>query len=150
MAFDAAERNGRFCRIQCQIGKESSSRGKRKMRVFLCRGAVRVNVGGKAIPASFLKIEGRGRSLGRRTGEIGIDKRIGKWSEPRSCSTSQEQERAKEKGAKEMSGEERLPEGRWRRMGVSGSLRGRRSEETTQSNTSSPWGSEVPLEFQRK
>ena len=35
-----------------------------------------------------------------------------------------------------MSGEERLPEERWRRVGVSGSLRGRRSEETTQSNTS--------------
>ena len=42
-----------------------------------------------------------------------------------------------------MSGEER-----WRRVGVSGSLRGRRSEEMTQSNTSSPRGSEVPLESQ--
>ena len=47
-----------------------------------------------------------------------------------------------------MSGEERLPEERWRRVGVSGSLRGRRSEEMTQSNTSSPRGSEVPLESQ--
>ena len=37
-----------------------------------------------------------------------------------------------------MSGEERLPEERWRRVGMSGSLRGRRSEEMTQSNTSSP------------
>ena len=43
-----------------------------------------------------------------------------------------------------MSGEER-----WRRVGVSGSLRARRSEEMTQSNTSSPLGSEVPLESQR-
>ena len=62
MAFDAAERNGRFGRIQCQRDKESSSstRGKRKRRVFLCRGTVGVNVGGKAISASFLKIEGRG------------------------------------------------------------------------------------------
>ena len=33
--------------------------------------------------------------------------------------------------------EERLPEERGRRVGVSGSLRGRRSEEMTQSNTSS-------------
>ena len=49
-----------------------------------------------------------------------------------------------------MSGEERLPEERWRRVGVSGSLRGRRSEEMTQSNTSSPLGSEVPLESQRE
>ena len=43
-----------------------------------------------------------------------------------------------------MSGEER-----WRRVGVSGSLRGRRSEDMTQSNTSSPRGSEVTLESQR-
>ena len=87
--------------------------------------------------------------LGRKTGERGTVIRIGRWSEPRSCRTSQEQERAREKGEKEMSGEERLPEERWRRIGVSGSLRGRRSEEMTQSNTSSPRGSEVTLESQR-
>ena len=57
-AFDAAKRNKRFGRIQCQRSEESSSRGKR--RVFLCRRTVRVKVEGKAIPASFLKIEGRG------------------------------------------------------------------------------------------
>ena len=96
-----------------------------------------MNVGGKAIPVSFLKIEGRGRSLGQKTEERGIDRRIGRWSEPRSCSTSQEQERAREEGAKEMSGEERLPEEQWRRVGVSGLLRGRRSEEMTQLNISS-------------
>ena len=79
-----------------------------------------------------------------------MDRRIGRWLEPRSCSTSQEQERARVEGAKEMSGEERLPEERWRRVGMSGSLRGRRSEEMTQSNASSPRGSEVPLESQRK
>ena len=39
-----------------------------------------------------------------------------------------------------MSGEKRLPEKRWRRVGMSESLRGRRSEEITQSNTSSPRG----------
>ena len=97
---------------------------------------MRVNVGGKPIPASFPKIEGRGTLVGER----GTDQRIGRWSEPRSCSTSQEQERAREEGAKEMSGEKRLPEDRWRRVGVSGSLTGRRSEEMTQSNTSSPRG----------
>ena len=48
-----------------------------------------------------------------------------------------------------MSGEERLPEERSRRVGVSGSLREKRSEEMTRSNTSSPRGSEVPLESQR-
>ena len=48
-----------------------------------------------------------------------------------------------------MSEEERLPEERWRRVGVSGSLRGKRSEEMTQSNTSSPRGSEVPLDSQK-
>ena len=60
MAFDAAERNGKFGRIQCQISKESSSRAKRKRRVVLCRRTVRVKVKRKVIPASFLKIEGRG------------------------------------------------------------------------------------------
>ena len=64
MAFDAAERNARFGSIQCQRSKESSSRGKRKRRVFLCRRTVRVKVGGKVIPASFLKIEGRGTLVG--------------------------------------------------------------------------------------
>ena len=59
MVFDAAIRNGRFGRIQCQRGKKSSSRGKRKRQVFLCRGTVRVKVGGKVIPATFLKVEGR-------------------------------------------------------------------------------------------
>ena len=50
---------------------------------------------------------------------------------------------AREEGAKEMSGEKR-----WRRVGVSGSLRGRRSEEMTQSNTSSAQGLDVPPESQ--
>ena len=136
------KRNGRFGRIQCQRGKESSSRGKR--RVFLCRRTVEVKVEDKAIPPSFLKVEERGRSLGRKTGERETNRRIGRWSEPWSCSTSQEQERAREKGAKEMSGEER-----WTGVGVSGSLRERRSEEMTQSNTSSPRRSELPLESQR-
>ena len=35
-----------------------------------------------------------------------------------------------------MSGEERLPEERWRRVGISGSLKGRRLKEMTQSITS--------------
>ena len=78
-----------------------------------------------------------------------MDRRIGRWSEPRSCSTPQEQERAREDGAKEMSGVERLPEERCRKVGVSESLRRRKSEDMTQSNTSSPRGSEVPLESQR-
>ena len=64
MAFDAAKRNGRFGRIQYQRSKKSSSRGKR--RVFLCRTTVRVEVQGKAIPASFLKIEGPGTLVGAK------------------------------------------------------------------------------------
>ena len=110
---------------------------------------MRVNVGGKPIPASFLKIEGKRTLVGARTGERGIDRRIGRWSEPRSRSTSQEQERAREERAKEMSGEERLPEERWRRVDVPGLLRGTRSEKMTQSNTFSQQGSEVTLESQR-
>ena len=39
---------------------------------------------------------------------------------------------------------------RCRKVGVSGSLKGRRSEEMTQSNTSSPQGSEVLLESQKE
>ena len=42
--------------------------------------------------------------------------------------------RARKEGAKEMSGEKRLLEDRWRRVDMSGSLRERRSEEMTQSN----------------
>ena len=73
MAFDADERNGRFGRIQCQRGKESSCRGKR--RVFLCRGTV----GLKVIPVSFLKIEGRGTLVGAKDRrEKGTDRRIGR------------------------------------------------------------------------
>ena len=66
MGFDAAERNGGFGRIKCQRGKESSSRGKRKRRVFLCERTVRVKVEGKVIQASFLKIEGRGTLVGAK------------------------------------------------------------------------------------
>ena len=39
-----------------------------------------------------------------------------------------------------MSGEEQLPEEQWRRVGASGLLRGRSSEEMTQSNTFSHRG----------
>ena len=56
---------------------------------------------------------------------------------------------AREEGAKDMSEEEQLPEERWRRVSMSGSLRGRRSEEMTLLNAFSPQGSEVPLEYQR-
>ena len=55
----------------------------------------------------------------------------------------------REQGAKEMSWEEQLPEEQWRSVGMSESLKGRRSEEMTQSNTSSPWGLEVLFESQR-
>ena len=64
MAFDMTERNGRFGHIQYQRGKKSSSRGKR--RIFLCRKTVGVKVGGKVIPVSFLKIEGRGVLVGAK------------------------------------------------------------------------------------
>ena len=65
-AFDAAEKNGRFGRIQSQRSKESSSRGKRKRRVILCWRTVRVKIRGKAIPVSFLKIDGRGTLVGAK------------------------------------------------------------------------------------
>ena len=58
--------------------------------------------------------------------------------------------RARKEGAKEMSGEERLPEKQWRRVVTSGSLRGRKSKEMIQSNTSSPRWLEVPVESQKE
>ena len=54
----------------------------------------------------------------------------------------------REEREKEMSGEEGLPEERWRRVGMSESLRGGRLEEMTQSETSSPQKSDVPFESQ--
>ena len=78
MAFDAAEKNGRFSRIQCQRSEEDGSRGKRKRRVFPCKRTVRVKVEGKVIPASFRKIEGRGTFVGAKDRrDRGTDRRIG-------------------------------------------------------------------------
>ena len=54
-----------------------------------------------------------------------------------------------EEGAKEMLVEEQLSKERWRRVGMSGSLSRRRSEEMAQSNTFSPPAPEVPFESQR-
>ena len=48
--------------------------------------------------------------------------------------------------AKELSGEERLQGERWRRVRGVGVIKEKRSEEMTQSNISSPWGSKVSLE----
>ena len=65
--------------------EESSSRGKR--RVFLCRRTVRVKVKSKVIPASFLKIEGRGTFVGakeKRLVELGGDQNSGPKAPPRS------------------------------------------------------------------
>ena len=44
--------------------KESSNRTKRERRVFLCRRTAGIKVGGKIIPASFMKVEGRGTLVG--------------------------------------------------------------------------------------
>ena len=84
MAFDAAERNGKFGRTQCQRSKESSSRKMRKRRVFLCRRTVRIKVKSKVISASFLKIEERGTFIGAKDRKKRDGSRIGRWSETRS------------------------------------------------------------------
>ena len=60
MAFDAAERNGRFDHIRCQRSEKSSSRGKRKRKYSFCRRTVRVEIKSKFFPTTFLNIEGRG------------------------------------------------------------------------------------------
>ena len=61
-------------------GKRAAAeeREKKKRRVFHCRRKVRVKLEGKVIPTSFLKIEGRGCSLERKTGERGTAGRIGR------------------------------------------------------------------------
>ena len=64
MAFDAAERNRRFGRIQCKRGREQQQ--KKETSIPLQKNSE--SQIGKVIPASFLKIEG-GRSLGQKTGE---------------------------------------------------------------------------------
>ena len=56
----------------------------------------------------------------------------------------------REEGAKEISGEKQLPEERERKVGMSESLKRRRSEEIAQSNTSSPQRSEVPFASHRR
>ena len=55
------------------------------------------------------------------------------------------QERVRDEEGKEMSAEEQLQEDQGERIGVTGLLTGRWSEEMTQSYISSPWGSEVPF-----
>ena len=45
---------------------ESSSRGKRKTRVFLGKRTVKVEVKGKVIPTSFLKIKGSRTPVGAK------------------------------------------------------------------------------------
>ena len=82
MAFDAAKRNGKFGRIQCERSEKSSSRGKRKRQVFLCRRIVRVKVKGKVIPVISLKLKGR-HLLKLKTGEKMTVGRIGRSSKPK-------------------------------------------------------------------
>ena len=52
--------------IQCQGSKESSSKGKKKRQVFLCRRTVKIKVKSKVITTSFLKIEERGTLIGAK------------------------------------------------------------------------------------
>ena len=121
MAFDAAQKNGRFGRMQCQRSKESSSRGK---RLFLYGRTVSVKVKSKVIPASFLKIEGLRTLVGvkdQREGQIEElvgDQNPGPEAPPMSKigEERREQKRCQEGG--------RLPEEQWRRVDMSGSLRG--------------------------
>ena len=63
--------------------KRAAAEERRKKRVFLCRRTVRVKIGGKVIPASFLKIEGRGALVGAKDWRERDERRIGRWSEPR-------------------------------------------------------------------
>ena len=52
--------------IQCQRGKENSSKGKEKRRVFLCRRTVRVEVKSKVLLTSFPNFQGRETFVGTK------------------------------------------------------------------------------------
>ena len=52
--------------IQCQRSKESSNKGKKKRRVFLCRRTVRVKVKSKVILTSFPKIQEKETLVGAK------------------------------------------------------------------------------------
>ena len=52
--------------IQCQRSKENKSKGKKKIRVFLCRRTVRVKVKSKVIQGGFPKIQGRETFVGAK------------------------------------------------------------------------------------
>ena len=58
LAFEAAERNGKFGRIQCQRSEESSSKEKRNRRVFLCRRTMEVEAICNVVLMSFRKLKG--------------------------------------------------------------------------------------------
>ena len=57
LAFDTAERNGKFGCIQCQRSKESRTRGRREKNIPLQEDR-KIIVKGKVIPRSFLKTKG--------------------------------------------------------------------------------------------
>ena len=64
--------------IQCQRSKENRSKGKKKIRVFLCRRTVRVKEKGKSFQGAFRKFKAGRLSLGRKTRERGTVSRIGR------------------------------------------------------------------------
>ena len=72
-----------------------------------------VKVQGKVIPATFLKIEKRETLVGTKERR----EREGQMEELVSDQNTQKQERVREEEAKEMSGEEGLPEERWKSVG---------------------------------
>ena len=69
-----------------------------------------VKVGGKAIPVSFLKVEGRGTLVGTKGQREGRIEELVGGQKPGPVAPPRSKERAREGGAKKMSGEERLPE----------------------------------------
>ena len=78
-----------------------------------------------------------------KSGERGRVNRTDKWSEPKSYSSIHDQQREREEVANEISGKERLPEDRWKRVGGVRAIKGRRSDEIIQSNTFSSRESEI-------
>ena len=116
--------------------KESSSSGRRKRGVFLCRRTVRVEAKDKVIRTSFLKLE-RGTDVrwgGRAENEGELVELVGDQSSSRKALPMSKRGGSKEnvnKGAMEKS---------WHVKVI---------ERMTQSNTSSPQGSEVLFEPKR-
>ena len=138
-------KNGKFGCTLCQRSKESSSRGKRKRLVFICRRTLRVKVKSKVIPTNSLIIERRGRSLGRKTGERGrIVELVGSQKPSTEAPPMSKKRESKVDITRRATARGPMEKSRYVWFNER-----KQVKEMIQWNTSSPLGSEVRFESQR-